>query len=514
MADDNHTAQHADLQQSAPFPSVTGVPTAVTAFTGYTERAEINGRSVAGTAVPVASMEEYREIFGGPPSRRYTLAPTAAGGDAGNDITVIDSATGTVRSFTVAPPAAPGSYLYDSMRLYFANGGGRCYVASAGQYAGNGTVRADDLLAGLAAVGDAVGPTIVAVPDAMLLPDVGTFARVAQAMIAQAAALGDRVAILDVFGALDVHDDASLTDAADAFRAAVGDAGLDYGIAYFPYLDTTVTEPQEITYGDLALDDAATLTTLKGMLTLDCTANMGARSATIQATIDAIGPGDTPAEITERSAELAAALTSFARMQDAIAAGINLLPATGAIAGTYCLNDATRNVWNAPADLPPAAVASPSFLVSDAQQGPLNVPIDGKAINVIRKFVGQGTVAWGARTMDGNSDDWRYIQVRRTIIYIEQSIKDALSRFVFAANDGPTWATAVSMVSNFLTGVWQGGGLLGATASEAYTVQCGLGSTMTAQDILDGYMVVQVTLQMIRPAEFIELTFKQEMQGA
>ena len=69
------------------------------------------------------------------------------------------------------------------------------------------------------------------------------------------------------------------------------------------------------------------------------------------------------------------------------------------------------------------------------------------------------------------------------------------------------------MISGFLTALWNEGGLMGDKASDAFTVQCGLGSTMTAQDVLDGYMIVQVTLQMIRPAEFIELTFKQTMQG-
>jgi phage tail sheath protein FI len=106
------------------------------------------------------------------------------------------------------------------------------------------------------------------------------------------------------------------------------------------------------------------------------------------------------------------------------------------------------------------------------------------------------------------------IQVRRTLIYIEQSIKTALSQFVSAANDGNTWATVVATVSSFLQGVWSEGGLLGATSSDAFSVQCGLGSTMTEQDILDGYMRVQVLLQMIRPAEFIELTIKQKMEGA
>ena len=185
-----------------------------------------------------------------------------------------------------------------------------------------------------------------------------------------------------------------------------------------------------------------------------------------------------------------------------------------AMAGVYTKIDGSRGVWNAPANTTLTSVVSPTLAINDAMQEDLNVPLDGKAVDAIREFTGRGTVVWGARTLDGNSNDYRYIQVRRTLIYIEQSIKAALNPFVFAPNDGNTWTTVVSMVSNFLQGVWSQGGLMGATASEAYTVQCGLGSTMTAQDILDGYMIVQVMLQMIRPAEFIELTFKQKMEGS
>jgi phage tail sheath protein FI len=158
-------------------------------------------------------------------------------------------------------------------------------------------------------------------------------------------------------------------------------------------------------------------------------------------------------------------------------------------------------------------VVQPSLKLNGDQQGPLNVPLNGKAVNVIREFVGRGPVVWGARTLDGNSNDWRYVQVRRTIVYVEQSIKAALNMFVFAPNTGTTWVAVTAMVSGFLTNLWQQGGLMGAKPDEAFSVQCGLGSTMTGIDVLEGYMIVQVTLQMIRPAEFIELTFKQKMQG-
>jgi len=123
-------------------------------------------------------------------------------------------------------------------------------------------------------------------------------------------------------------------------------------------------------------------------------------------------------------------------------------------------------------------------------------------------------VVWGGRTLNGNSQDWRYIQVRRTIIYIEQSIKIAINQFVFAANVASTWVAVTQMISGFLQNLWSQGGLMGDKASDAFTVLCGMPDTMTATDILNGYMVVQVTLQMVHPAEFIELTFKQQMQSS
>jgi len=158
------------------------------------------------------------------------------------------------------------------------------------------------------------------------------------------------------------------------------------------------------------------------------------------------------------------------------------------------------------------SVIGPTINISNEMQEDLNMPLDGKAVDVIRAFPGRGTLVWGTRTLLGNSPDWRYIQIRRTVIYIEQSIKQALMPFVFAANDGKTWSTVVAAVSNFLQQVWSEGGLIGATASEAYSVECGLGSTMTMQDVLDGYMIVEVRLQLVRPAEFIVLTIKQKME--
>jgi hypothetical protein len=218
-------------------------------------------------------------------------------------------------------------------------------------------------------------------------------------------------------------------------------------------------------------------------------------------------------DVTTLNQNLVASLPLLTNILNVIVSKNDQLPSSGAMAGVYTYTDTNKGVWNAPANLTLSAVSRPSYKLTADQQSEMNVPVNGKAIDALREFPGRGTVVWGARTLDGNSNDWRYIQVRRTLIYIEQSIKNAMDPYVFAANDGNTWVKVTSMVSAFLQSLWSRGGLMGATASEAFTVQCGLGSTMTPQNILDGYMIVQVTVQMIRPAEFIELTFKQQMQG-
>jgi phage tail sheath protein FI len=184
------------------------------------------------------------------------------------------------------------------------------------------------------------------------------------------------------------------------------------------------------------------------------------------------------------------------------------------MAGVCTAVDATRGVWSAPANIALNSVVQPSVRVDEDQQGSINVPLDGKSINVIREFVGRGPVVWGARTLDGNSDDWRYVSVRRTIVYIETSIKAALNDFLFAPNDGKTWVAIVERVSGFLAHLWSQGGLVGTKASDAFNVKCGLGSTMTGADIAEGNMIVLVAVAVTHPAEFIELTFKQQMQRA
>jgi hypothetical protein len=249
-------------------------------------------------------------------------------------------------------------------------------------------------------------------------------------------------------------------------------------------------------------------------------------TSVINAFIDQIGhsvptapptgsPPQTPAPITDQQLMngLTANIPAFSQILTQIANARNILPPSPAMAGVFTTMDAVRGVWNAPANIGITQLVNPVVDISFEEQKDLNKPTSGLSVNAIRTFPARGTLVWGARTLAGNSNDWRYIQVRRTMVYVEQSIKTALSSFVFGPNTPSTWVTVVSMIESFLHGLWASGGLMGATADQAFKVNAGLGSTMTADDVLNGIMRVQVVLTMVHPAEFIELTFEQQMQS-
>lgn len=191
---------------------------------------------------------------------------------------------------------------------------------------------------------------------------------------------------------------------------------------------------------------------------------------------------------------------------------LNLLPPSAAMAGIYAMVDSSRGVWKAPANVTLNYVNSPAEDIDDEQQAGLNAPMNGKAINVIRTFRGEGVKVWGARTLDGNSLDWRYINVRRTLLFLEESVKNAARAYVFEPNDAGTWMNMKCMIENFLRSVWKRGGLAGATPEDAFEVHVGLGDTMTGEDILEGIMRITVLVAVTHPAEFIEITFQQQMQ--
>lgn len=198
---------------------------------------------------------------------------------------------------------------------------------------------------------------------------------------------------------------------------------------------------------------------------------------------------------------------------DKVKSSVNALPPSGTIAGIYAMVDGNRGVWKAPANVSISSVSGPVTPISNAVQDDLNVDTTaGKSINAIRSFTGKGTLVWGARTLAGNDNEWRYISVRRFYNMVEESVKKASSQFVFEPNDANTWVKVKAMIENFLTLMWRQGALAGAKAEHAFFVKIGLGETMTADDILNGYMNVEIGMAVVRPAEFIVLKFSHKMQ--
>lgn len=530
--------------------SVVGVQTAVPAFIGYTEKATVSGKPVYFKPIPISSLADYQAIFGVGFVPNYNIREVFGSPPSPPLVDSYDFVVLACESLCSPPmddayyklwqtPGNESSFnLYNSLRLFYANGGGNCYIVSVGDYTDQGDkpggvpIDPAKLERGLKATADQTGPTMLVIPDAVLLSTSAQFYSIAKQMLKQCGETQDRVAILDVYDTETLDQEKAdfnieLEKVKTKFYEGVGDAFLNYGMAYFPFLNSSVVQPSEILYTNFDIgirgddEETTTLKTLQNdILTVEAQRRYGAdpvQYALVSSYIRDIDPNQTdPADkvaVTKLNQNLVNALPILGQIENVIASKIDLLPPSGAMAGVFTFIDQTRGVWNAPANTTLASVVSPTLKLNSEQQGELNKPLNGKAIDVIRQFPGRGSVVWGARTLDGNSNDWRYIQVRRTLIYVEQSIKLALDQFVFAANDGKTWVGAVSMVSNFLQGLWSQGGLMGSTATEAFTVECGLGSTMTPLDVLEGYMIVQVTLQMIHPAEFIELTFKQKMAG-
>jgi phage tail sheath protein FI len=210
---------------------------------------------------------------------------------------------------------------------------------------------------------------------------------------------------------------------------------------------------------------------------------------------------------------LASSSGVYANIKEAIKREGIIAPPAGAIAGVYAAVDGTRGVWKAPANVSLNTVIEPVVSIDNNIQDDLNVDVNsGKSINAIRTFTGKGTLVWGARTLAGNDNEWRYISVRRFFIMVEESAKKATDPFVFEPNDANTWAKVRGMLENFLLVLWRQGALAGAKPEHAFFVKCGLGQTMTAQDILEGKLIVEIGMAAVRPAEFIILRFSHKLQ--
>lgn len=173
------------------------------------------------------------------------------------------------------------------------------------------------------------------------------------------------------------------------------------------------------------------------------------------------------------------------------------VPPSGAICGIYVDNDMQNGVFKAPANITIRGAIGFEFNLNEAENGVLN-PL---GINCLRSFPNRGYLVWGARTVSSDPQ-WRYVNVRRYLLYLEQSINDGTKYAVFEPNTEKLWTTVQASISNFLYAEWRRGALLGAKPEEAYFVKCDR-TTMTQTDIDSGQLICLIGVAMIQPAEFV-----------
>lgn len=473
--------------------AVVQVATAVPVFIGFTERAEINGKSFHMKPVHISSLSEFEVFFGKAPVPVFTVKAAEKGR---GDINV------NGQMYTLQQSANSSFYLYNSLRLFFDNGGADCFIISVGQY-GNGQsvdLTPDTFKKAIDVLPGEEVPTMILMPDSLLLDEEdSSYYSVQTYALQHCGKYMDKVALFDIWGS---HQEVPLGEDKNKyvtrFRENIGLDSLSYGAAYYPWVKTNIISINDIGYENFNLDslDPVIIEAHKPILN-------NLKSAT------------TEKERKYWDAGLKSASKEYKLLRKTIADRLCVLPASPAMAGLYTRTDRSRGVWIAPANQNLNSVIEPAIKITHEDQESLNVDaISGKSINAIRAFKGRGSaIVWGARTLAGNNVEWRYINVRRLFILIEQSIKNASFSVVFRPNVSITWSVVKGMIGNFLTNLWRQGALVGNSPAEAFTVNCGLGETMSQEDINEGIMRIQVKAAASRPAEFIVITFEQKMGG-
>lgn len=447
-----------------PPPAVAEVATAVPAFAGYTEKAAENSPlDLILTPTKITSMVEFERVFGGP---NLEFDPF--------EISVVDAPGNTFSVTHLAEPALD-YILYYSIRLFFSNGGRECYVVSVGTYqpsavidltgdASTNEATRYGLADGLNAIGMADEPTLIVIPEAIKLT-VADYQSLVQATLLQCETLQDRFALFDLHGGDQHLDPAALS----AVRGLFGTNNLKYAAAYYPFIKTSFN------YSLSAAEDNVTIS-------YDTAVNTGLGS--LKSSLPAL----------------------YAFIKGLLKDHFIVLPVAAAVAGAYVANDRRRGVWKAPANVSLANVIEPVVKIDDHYNSKLNVDaVSGKSINAIRAFASKGNLIWGARTLAGNDNEWRYVPVRRFFNMVEESVKKSTEWVVFEPNDLNTWTRLKNLIENYLLLKWREGALLGTTPEQAFYVQCGLGSTMTTQDILNRRLIVEIGMAPVRPAEFVVL---------
>lgn len=480
MAND-YTTPGLYVEELSKFPnSIISPETATAIFVGYTRFAN-NKASNDFLFQPkqIQSLIEYEQFFGkaDPPKIFIKTQP----------------------AFMVDAVLSSQFLLYQSIQLFFANGGGKCVIISVGDY--SSPILVNDFLKGIAVVDSLQNGNLIVFPDAVNLTGNDLYTL-------QAAALAicgnnkNRFCIVDLKAATEKKQHQGVVN---EFRQNIISNNLKYGAAYTPHVYAPANYPVEYAFWRKLLFSNTRNVSLYELVSENLKKEL---LKEFDAAIDAN---------TTITKELKIAVEKnvpeIQLVQDALFKAEILLPPSAAIAGVYATTDMNRGVWKAPANVAVTGIIKPAVMIDAQMQDDLNIDANaGKSINAIRNFTGKGNLIWGARTLMGNDNEWRYVSVRRFFNMLEKAVTDSCGWVVFEPNDANTWVKLKTTVENFCFDCWRNGALMGAKPTEAFFVQCGLNTTMTNIDILEGRLILQLGLATVRPAEFIITRFEFLMQ--
>ncbi|MER5456540.1 phage tail sheath subtilisin-like domain-containing protein [Micromonospora sp. NPDC002389] len=220
------------------------------------------------------------------------------------------------------------------------------------------------------------------------------------------------------------------------------------------------------------------------------------------------GSSGNPTAHRPRQSDFGALYFPWLRVRDPLSGDLVLTPPSGHLAGIWARTDALRGVHKAPANEPVRGAVDLGHLVTRSEHDVLNP----KGVNVIRYFPGEGIRVWGARTLAAEASEWRYLNVRRLSIAIEQAIANGTRWMVFEPNDYTLWRSIRRDIGAFLTRVWRDGALLGRTPEEAFFVKCD--EETNPADVRDAGMVVaHIGIAVVKPAEFVVFKLSQWAGG-
>jgi uncharacterized protein len=478
-------------------PAIAPVSTAIPVFIGRCVH-QPGTDSLIGAPVRITSMLDYVAKFKAPEEKfEYKIAYDLTTKTA----TSISTISNLVFSITdeTGVNVSPKSLMYYALQMYFGNGGGPCYVCSVGDISTLDTAMPANYTNAFLTLKAFDEPTLLVCTD-LTLPNSGVTATdIQNDMLRHCEIMQDRFAVLDVMNAVPsatVTPDTLITN----FRTSVGNTPEQrmYGASYYPYLLTTLRYAYSLTGANSVKIKVA----ISSYSDNGTTITPAAGSATPVVTTNDLG-----SDYIKKNWS-----SYYSKIMDRLRMAFVVLPPSPAVAGVYAMTDNTRGVWKAPANVNLNMVQNPMLNITQDFNDNLNSMGDGKSVNAIRKFARKGIKIWGARTLNANDLNWRFVNVRREVIVIETSIRRALQSMVFEPNTANTWVKAKAMVENFLTLIWRQGGLAGAKAEDAFQVNIGINSTMTAEDIAMGIMILEVTLVPPRPAEVIVLRVSQKLQ--